>query len=178
MLRDASDRTETSAMVRTTTAPTIVQGGVKDNVLPSTARGVVNFRVLPGESIATVMAFVQKVIGDDRVMVTKLERTLSEPAPFSSTEHDGYEVIRSTLHELFPDAVIVPGIMNGATDSRHFQGLAADIYRFTPTILSKSDLPRIHGTDERASVSDLATMVRAYRRIIQRGSAAGPTATR
>jgi carboxypeptidase PM20D1 len=117
---------------------------------------------------------VQKIIADDRVTVTKQERSLSEPAPFSSTDRGGYEVIRSTLKELFPDAVIVPGLMNGATDSRHFQGLTSDIYRFLPTVLAKSDLPRIHGTDERANVSDLVTTVRAYRRIIQRGAAPGP----
>jgi carboxypeptidase PM20D1 len=170
VLRGAADRPETNAMVRTTTAPTIVEAGVKDNVLPSHARAVVNFRVLPGDSIATVTAFVQKVIADDRVVVTKLERSLSEPAPFASTEQGGYRVISDMLHELFPDAVVVPGIMNGATDSRHFLGLASDIYRFLPTVLLKSDLPRIHGTDERASVSDLATTVRAYRRIIRRGA--------
>ena len=174
VLYGANDRPETSAMVRTTTAPTIVQGGVKDNVLPSTARGVINFRVLPGETIASVMEYVKKVIADDRVAITKLERSLSEPAPFSSTDRGGYEVLRATLNELFPDAVIVPGVMNGATDSRHFQGLTPDIYRFLPTTLSKSDLPRIHGTDERASVADLLTTVRAYRRIIQQGAAAGP----
>ncbi|HMI89597.1 MAG TPA: M20 family peptidase [Polyangiaceae bacterium] len=177
VLRGAGDRAETSAMVRTTTAPTIMQAGVKDNVLPSTARAVVNFRILPGESIATVMAYAQKVIGDERVAIAKLERSLSEPAPLSSTERGGYEVIRSTLKELFPDAVIVPGVMNGATDSRHFQGLASDIYRFVPIVLSKSDLPRVHGTDERANVADLLTTVRAYRRIIQQGAAAGPLAT-
>jgi carboxypeptidase PM20D1 len=170
VLRDAASRPETSAMVRTSTAPTILQAGVKDNVLPSTARAVVNFRVLPGESVATVMAHVQKVIADDRVTVTKLERSLSEPAPFASTEGGGYEAIRSALHDLFPDAVIVPGVMNGATDSRHFQGLTSDVYRFVPAVRVKSDLPRIHGTNERASVTDLATMVRAYRRIIQRGA--------
>src|SRR5262245_47389921 len=76
VLHHASDRPETSAMVRTTTAPTIVQGGVKDNVLPSTARGVVNFRILPGETIASVMAYVEKIIGDERVTITKLERSL------------------------------------------------------------------------------------------------------
>jgi len=174
VLRDGSERPEMNAMVRTTTAPTIVQGGVKDNVLPSTARAVINFRILPGESIASVVAHVGKVIADDRVTITKLERTISEPAPFSSTERGGYEIISAAVKELFPDAVIVPGVMNGATDSRHFQGLTSDIYRFLPTVLSKADLPRFHGTDERASVADLATMVRAYRRIIQRGGAAGP----
>jgi carboxypeptidase PM20D1 len=172
VLRGASERPETNAMVRTSTAPTIVQGGVKDNVLPSTARAVVNFRVLPGESIATVMTYVHKTIADDRVVVTKLERSLSEPAPYASTERGGYDVIRSTLQELYPDVVIVPGVMNGATDSRHFQGLASDIYRFVPSVRSKSDLPRVHGTNERARVADLATTVRAYRRMIQRGAQA------
>jgi carboxypeptidase PM20D1 len=174
VLRDAESRPETNAMVRTSIAPTIVQGGVKDNVLPSTARAVVNFRILPGETIATAMAHVRRVIADDRVVVTKLERSLSEPAPFASTERGGYEVIRSTLQELYPDAVVVPGVMNGATDSRHFQSLATDIYRFVPSIRSKSDLPRVHGTDERASVANLATTARAYRRIIQRGAATAP----
>jgi carboxypeptidase PM20D1 len=173
ILRSASERPETNAMVRTSTAPTIVQGGVKDNVLPSTARAVINFRVLPGESIATVTTYVQKTIADERVTVTKLERSLSEPAPFASTERGGYDVIRSALQELYPDAVIVPGVMNGATDSRHFQGLTPDIYRFVPSVRSKSDLPRVHGTDERARVAELATTVRAYRRIIQRGAATG-----
>jgi carboxypeptidase PM20D1 len=173
VLRGASNLPETNAMVRTSTAPTIVQAGVKDNVLPSTAHAVVNFRVLPGESIATVMGSVQKIIADERVAVTKLERSLSEPAPLASTEHGGYEVIRATLRELYPDAVIVPGVMNGATDSRHFQAMTSDVYRFVPTVRVKSDLPRVHGTDERASVADLATTVRAYRRIIQRGGATG-----
>lgn len=178
VLHGASDRPETSAMVRTTTAPTIVQGGVKDNVLPSTARAVVNFRILPGETIATAMAYVQKVIADERVAVTKQERSLSEPAPFANTEGGGYEIIRSTLKELYPDAVVVPGVMNGATDSRHFQGLANDIYRFFPRVMSKSDLPRVHGTDERASVAELLTTVRAYRRIIERGGSPDPPAAR
>ena len=174
VLYGATDRPETSAMVRTTTAPTIVQGGVKDNVLPSTARGVVNFRILPGETIESVMAYVKKIIADDRIAITKLERSLSEPAPFSSTDRGGYEVLGSMLKDLFPDAVIVPGVMNGATDSRHFQGLTSDIYRFLPTTLSKTDLPRVHGTDERAGVADLLTMVRAYRRIMQKGATGAP----
>src|SRR6266566_6416457 len=51
-----------NAMLRTTTAPTIFQGGVKDNVLPSTARAVVNFRILPGDSSATVLRHVRRAI--------------------------------------------------------------------------------------------------------------------
>jgi carboxypeptidase PM20D1 len=170
VVEDLEKRTETSPMVRTTTAPTILEAGVKENVLPSTARAVVNFRLLPGDSIADVIAHVTQAIGDDRVTVNKLERTLSEAAPTSSTEAVGYKTLVTMLHEMFPDAVIVPGVVNGATDSRHFQTVASDVYRFVPRTLVKSDLHRIHGTDERVAVSEMATEVRAYRRIMKEGA--------
>ncbi len=165
-----AERTETNPLVRTTTAPTILEAGVKENVLPSTARAVVNFRILPGESIADVVAHVTKAIDDDHVAVNRLERTLSEPAPASNTEGPGYKTLTSMLHEFFPDAVIVPGVVNGATDSRHFQPVATDVYRFVPRTIVKTDLKRIHGTDERVGVADMGTEVRAYRRILKEGA--------
>jgi carboxypeptidase PM20D1 len=163
-------RTETNPMVRTTTAPTMLEAGVKENVLPSTARAVVNFRILPGETIAEVMEHVTDAIHDERVTVNKLERTLSEPAPASSTDGAGYKTLVAMLHEFFPDAVVVPGVVNGATDSRHFQQVASDVYRFVPRTMVKSDLKRIHGTDERVGVADMGTEVRAYRRIVKEGA--------
>jgi carboxypeptidase PM20D1 len=74
------------------------------------------------------------------------------------------------LHEFFPDAVVVPGVVNGATDSRHFQSVATDVYRFVPRTIVKTDLKRIHGTDERVGVADMGTEVRAYRRIMKEGA--------
>jgi carboxypeptidase PM20D1 len=163
-------RQETNPMVRTTIAPTILEAGIKDNVLPSTARAVVNFRILPGDSIDGVLRHVVTVVGDDHVTVSKLERTLSEPAPESSTEGPGFATLVSTVHAFFPDAVVVPGVVYGATDSRHFHSVASDVYRFVPRTLSKSDLKRIHGTDERVGVADMALEVRAYRRIVIEGA--------
>jgi carboxypeptidase PM20D1 len=167
---DLGKRQETSPMVRTTIAPTILEAGVKENVLPSTARAVVNFRILPGDSIDSVMLHVMTVIGDDHLTVSKLERTLSEPAPESSTEGPGFQTLVSTVQAFFPDAVVVPGVVNGATDSRHFQSVASDVYRFVPRMLVKSDLKRIHGTDERVGVAEMALEVRAYRRIVKDGA--------
>jgi carboxypeptidase PM20D1 len=79
-------------------------------------------------------------------------------------------MIEATLREYFPDAVVVPGVVNGATDSRHFQPVASDVYRFVPRLLLKSDLKRIHGTDERVGVADMALEVRAYRRMVKEGA--------
>ena len=66
--------TNSNALVRTTTAPTIFTAGVKDNVVPTKAEAVVNFRTLPGETSADVIAHLKKVMEDDRVSITVLCR--------------------------------------------------------------------------------------------------------
>jgi carboxypeptidase PM20D1 len=171
VVRELAARKESSPMVRTTTAPTILQAGVKENVVPSSARAIVNFRILPGDSIAQVMTHVRTVIADDRIAVNKLGRTVSEPAPLSSTQAAGYKVLEASAHKFFPDAVVIPNLVNGATDSRHFQAVASNVYRFVPRVLLKSDLKRIHGTDERSSLEGLVLAVRAYRQILRDGAA-------
>jgi carboxypeptidase PM20D1 len=172
VVRDLAARLETSPSVRTTIAPTMLQAGVKENVLPSSARAVVNFRLLRGDSIAQVIDYVRRVIDEPHVDVHKLERTLSEPAPFSSTTGPGYRLLSVALHETYPDAVITPGVMNGATDSRHFQPIADAVYRFVPRQLVKSDIKRMHGTDERAEIADLARSVSVYRKLIRAAASA------
>ena len=57
----------TNASVRTTLAPTMFNAGVKENVLPSHAKAVVNLRLLPGETIAGTIERVRRVIDDDRI---------------------------------------------------------------------------------------------------------------
>jgi carboxypeptidase PM20D1 len=170
VVRELASRFETSPSVRTTTAPTILQAGVKENVVPSEARAVVNFRILPGESIAQVIDRVRRVIDEPRIEVKRMTRTLSEPAPLSSTSGPGYQVLRATIRKLYPDAVMTPAIMNGASDARHFQAIADAVYRFVPRLLGKNDLKRIHGTNERVSVDDLARSVQGYRMLIRDGS--------
>ena len=75
-----------NAMVRTTTAPTVFNAGIKDNVIPTKAEAVVNFRILPGETTADVMEHLQSVISDDRVRILELRdlmnQLLSHPLMF------------------------------------------------------------------------------------------------
>src|SRR6185436_16994873 len=49
-----------NAGLRTTTATTVVHGGVKSNVLPVRARAVVNFRLIPGDTAAAVLEHVRR----------------------------------------------------------------------------------------------------------------------
>lgn len=157
----------TNALVRTTTAPTIFEAGVKENVLPSKARAVVNFRILPGDRVVDVLAHVRDAVDDDRVAVRVIERMVSEPSPESSVESEAYRLLEQTIQDLYPGTVVTPSLMIGATDSRHFTALAEDVYRFSPFRIGPEDLTRAHGTDERFEVEQIGSAVEFYRRVLR-----------
>lgn len=156
----------TNAMMRTTTALTIVNAGNKYNVLPGEATAVVNFRLLPGDSSASIIEHVKKVIADARIDVQALEQP-HEASRISSANADGFKTIERTIREVFPEAIVSPGLVLAGTDSRHFEGVADNVYRFMPIRFTSPDLQRVHGTDERIAVEQLAQMVRFYRRLMQ-----------
>ncbi len=159
---------ETAASIHTTTAPTILRGGIKENVLPSLAEAVVNFRILPGETIAEVIERVRMVIDDERVKVTPISTSAWEPSPVSSSDCPAYHHITTVTRELYPGTTCAPNAMLGATDSRHYHAISDRVYRFTPIISRKNDLSRIHGINERLSVENMHKMVLFFYRLIQR----------
>jgi carboxypeptidase PM20D1 len=156
----------TNALMRTTTALTIANAGNKENVLPGRADAVVNFRILPGDTVEGVVAHVKRVVADERVKVEKLAEG-GEASPVSSMASDGYRHIERAIREVFPGAVVAPGLMLAGTDAKHFVGLADQLYRFSPVRAGPAELSRPHGTDERLAVDNLAEMIRFYHRLLQ-----------
>jgi carboxypeptidase PM20D1 len=157
---------ETAAMVRTTTAPTMFQAGVKDNVVPGRARAVVNFRILTGETIQSVLDHVRRIVVDDRVQVSALTKQ-REPSAVSPADSEQFALIERTIREVFPDTVVAPYLVLAATDARHFQDLTEHVYRFMPFLLSRDDLKGIHGTNERVSVEAFVKAVDFYVRLVR-----------
>ncbi len=95
----------TNAVVRTTTAATIIEGGVKDNVLPARARAVINFRIKPGDTPESVLAHVARVVADKRVKIGLVDPDAgSAPSPTSSTASAAYRTIERTIRQVFPRA--------------------------------------------------------------------------
>ncbi len=167
----------TDAMQRTTTAATIVEGGVKENVLPIRARAVVNFRIHPSDSIDAVVDHVRRVVDDERVSLqVGLRSTPREPSPVSPVDSEAFGEIARTAREIFPDSVVVPMLVLGGTDARHYVETTPRLYRFVPFAFGGDALKRAHGTDERIAVDDLIPGVRFYRRLLERsaGPATGP----
>ena len=159
-----------NALLRTTTALTVVSAGNKDNVLPGRAEAIVNFRLLPGDTLASVTEHVKRVINDGRITVTAM--TAVEPSGVSATGSRGYQAINRTVRELFAGTVVSPGLMLGATDARHFESLSQQVFRFSPVRAKPEDLSRFHGTNERISLTNLADLIRFYQRLLQTSAGA------
>jgi carboxypeptidase PM20D1 len=160
----------TNAMLRTTTALTVVNAGNKDNVIPGVAEATVNFRLIPGDTIEGVMQHVKGKAGE-RFELMALPGA-SEPSPISPTQSASYQLINRTVRSLFPDAVVAPGLLVAATDSRHFPAISDHVYKFSPVRAKPEDLSRFHGTNERISTANLVELVRFYHQLLRNASAA------
>ncbi|HET9786005.1 MAG TPA: M20/M25/M40 family metallo-hydrolase, partial [Pyrinomonadaceae bacterium] len=164
--RKLSASPSTNAGIRTTIAATIIDGGVKENVLPSRARAIVNFRPLPGDSLERVVAHVGEVVNDPRVRVNRFGGSNNEASPVSSTNAAGFQIIQRTMRQVFPEALVAPALCVGGTDSEHYVKLTNNIYRFSPLRLRPEDMERLHGINERTSVKDYAESVKFYYQLI------------
>ncbi|MBK8517294.1 MAG: M20/M25/M40 family metallo-hydrolase [Saprospiraceae bacterium] len=158
-----------SAMLHTTTAPTILDAGLKENVLPIDATAKINFRILPGDSVAGVIKYVKKVIKNDSIKVDIVGESGTDPSFISDTTSLGFRMIHTTIKSCFPDVLVAPYLVVGATDSRHFKNLSCNIYRFMPVRFTDEDIKRFHGTNERISIEDFKNVVRFYMELISRG---------
>ena len=155
-----------NAMLRTTAAPTIIAGGSKDNVLPSQARAVVNFRILPGETVEQTLAQARSVVAEPRITFRLLDGA-SEPSRVSAADSAAFAALRKTIEQVFPGVAVAPSLVIAATDSRHFAGIADDVYRFLPVPLDAAGIERIHGANERISIGDYGNAVRFYIQLLR-----------
>ena len=133
----------------TTTAATIIGGGVKNNVIPTVAEATINFRILPGETIESVKQHIENTISDK----IKVEASgfLTNPSPVSSIDSESFKILEKTIRDMFPTSIVVPGLVGGGTDARYFYEISDDVYRFYPIRISPNTMTRFHGIDEKIS---------------------------
>ena len=165
----------TNAMLRTTTALTIVNAGNKENVLPGRADATVNFRILPGDTQAGVLEHVNSelahAVGEGKVAVITLPGA-KEASKVAPTDSDQYRLMNRTIREIFPGTLVAPGLMVAATDSVHYEELSDHIFKFSPVRANAEDLKRFHGTNERLSTSNYAEAIRFYHQLLSAGAKA------
>jgi carboxypeptidase PM20D1 len=170
VLRALATRPALDAAIRTTTAATVIHGGTKSNVLPERASAVVNFRILPGETVDDVIAHARATVADARVRIGIEPGTSGrEPTAVSPVDGPAFALLEETIVARFPGVVVAPYLVLGRTDARHFEAISENVYRFLPLRLDAADArTRLHGTDERVGVEELAGAVGFYRELIRR----------
>ncbi len=157
----------TDATLRTTTAPTMLQGSQRENVLPTRASAVVNFRLMPGDSIKSVTQRVIKVIDDPRVTVKQYGKGGTEASPVSGTDTWAFKTFNQSIKDVFPEALVTPALVNSASDASRYVGLSPNILRFLPQRFTSEDLVLLHGTNERISVNNYGEMISFYIQLIK-----------
>jgi acetylornithine deacetylase/succinyl-diaminopimelate desuccinylase-like protein len=136
-----------NAQLRTTCVATMLQGGHAANALPQLATAKVNCRIIPGEPARDIMATLVKVLGDDEIAVTQIEREVaSEP---SKLNEEIVGAIEKLSHEFWPEAAVIPVMSTGATDGAFLRNAGIPTYGHSGMAMEPGDGARIHGRDER-----------------------------
>ena len=157
---------EFNAIVRTTTAFTQMVGSKGANVIPADARMVSNHRIIPGESIETVVNHVKKAVNDDKVDIKVINGV--NPSVISTTDGEAYERVRSTVAEVWQDAIVSPYLMVAGSDSRHWGEISDKVYRFSAMALSTEERATIHGNNERIPFDTISKTVEFFIRIMRK----------
>jgi carboxypeptidase PM20D1 len=156
-------------LVRTTFAATLISGGVKDNVIPELAQATINVRILPGDTEEDVLAHLAQVIDDPEIEIEGI--SWGEGATPASVTGEAFPLAAESVLAVLPDAVVLPGLVPGATDSRHFAGIVDEIIRFVPERLHMDQASGAHGRDERLAVEYLADSVAIAVGMVRRAGA-------
>ena len=109
---------------------------------------------------------VRTTIEDPAIAIERVG-TLNEASPVTATDSAGYQLVASSIRELLPEAIVVPGLVMGGTDTRHYVDNAEASLRFGPMRLGPNDITRVHGTNERIASANLVEMAQFYRRVIE-----------
>jgi len=149
-----ASNTTYNAMLRTTVSPNIIKGGFRVNVIPGDALATLDVRTLPDEDFAKFLQTMRDVIKDPAVEVVSGSSKERPPSPPSRLDTEMFAALERAQKRLFPDAITIPVLLTGATDSAQLRAKGVQAYGIG-SVLSEEDSNRFHGNDERISIDGL-----------------------
>lgn len=144
-----------NAMLRDTISPTMLNAGVRANVIPAEARATLNVRLLPGDTIDALLGDLNKLVNDPLVRL-EVQPNAGLAAPPSSLENDFYAAITKVAAQEFGGVPVLPYQSPWATDSAQLRLHNVQSYGLWPFPLADEDLKRMHGNDERIPIASFA----------------------
>lgn len=165
LLNSMTKNPASNALVRTTTAITMAKGSDASNVLSSESVVTVNFRILPGSSVADVMDHVKKICESYDVNIKIINER--EPSAISPTNVRGFEIIKENIAKIYPDAIVSPYITIGGTDAYKYQSVSDNIYRLLPFELNQYEQRTIHNENEYISIENFGKVQWYFKEIMR-----------
>ena len=154
-----------NALVRTTTAFTMMEGSNARNVIPAQASLVSNMRLNPADSVASATEYLRKTVKDDAVEITVLESF--EPSPISETGCESWDKVAAAVANTWPGCIVSPYLMVQCSDSRHYRDLSNHVYRFSAMDMTAEERKSIHGNNEKIRLESIAKAVEFYIRLMK-----------
>jgi len=156
---------ELNALVRTTTAFTMMEGSNARNVLPAQASIISNMRLNPADSVAGAADFLKKAVKDDSVEISVLESF--EPSAISETNCPSWDKVAAAVAKTWPGCIVAPYLMVQCSDSRHYGAISNHVYRFSAMDMTAQERKTIHGNNERIRLESICKAVEFYIRLMQ-----------
>ena len=141
---------ELNAIMRTTCAATMIEGGHAPNALPQTASVNVNCRILPGDDPAAIRQKLEEIFKPANAELQVA--TAPKRSPASPLRSDLTSVIETVAKKHFPGVVVLPQMETGATDGLYLRNAGVPVYGLAAIFNDPSDV-RAHGRDERIPVA-------------------------
>jgi carboxypeptidase PM20D1 len=122
---------------------------------------------MPGDSVQGILDYVTKVVDNEKIKVETKSEFDVNPSVISDTASASFRLLHRTIKGCFPEVLVAPNLVVGATDSRYFKNLTHNTFRFAPVRMNDEDLKRFHGTNERISVGDFKNVVRFFVELVK-----------
>ncbi|MCS3529890.1 M20/M25/M40 family metallo-hydrolase [Chryseobacterium sp. JUb7] len=165
LLSQLTKNNSTNALVRTTTALTMMKGSDGTNVLSPEVEFVVNFRLLPGNTVKEVKDHIAKATEGFDVEVEEIDNT-REASAVSPTNTKAFRLIEAGIKEIYPTAIATPYLTVGGTDAYKYQIVSKNIYRFMPVKINNTEQQSIHSTNEYISIENYMKMIHYFEYIM------------
>ncbi|HYL10061.1 MAG TPA: M20/M25/M40 family metallo-hydrolase [Candidatus Acidoferrales bacterium] len=154
-----------NSMLHDSIAPTMLEAGIRANVVPSEARAMLNIRLLPGDLIDPLLAELKKVVNDPHIRF-EVQKDAGMTALPSSLDSELYKSIERVSTQEFPDAVVLPYLSTGATDSAQLRLHNVQAYGLLPFPLTEEDTRRMHADDERIPLTSFQKGIEFLYRVV------------
>lgn len=161
LLSQLTKNNSTNALVRTTTALTMMKGSDAPNVLSPEVEFIVNFRLLPGNTVKEVKDHIAKATEGFDVEIEEIDN-VKEASAVSSTTTKAFKLIEAGIREIHPTAIATPYLTVGATDAYKYQIVSKNIYRFMPIKITDAEKQSIHSTNEYISIENYMKMIHYF----------------